>query len=632
MKRIKSLSSLARRIVPPINTLSSIHLSSSTYDYIIIGAGSAGCVLANELSASGEHSVLLLEAGGWDWRPLHHIPAGVYSVFKDPNVNWNFNSEPEPHAGNRQIELPRGRVLGGSSAINAMVYMRGHPKDYDRWAEDYGLSHWSWQHCLPYFKKCEHSDRRDSTEHRGQNGRLHVTQGNMENPLYEALLTAGEQSGQGVSNDLNGYKPEGLARLDRTASPEGRRCSSADAHLYPAMQRKNLDVKVGVDVQKIIFDGKRAIGVKLPEERDTDGGNIIKANRSVILCAGAIKTPHLLMLSGVGPKEQLENHGIRCHHDLPGVGQNLQDHACAVISYHSTPATKNHSLSHLSQPLNKLATGAQWLLDGTGAAASNIWEGGGLVYGSRYQAALSRARAEEEGSKLASSGSSTVYTVSTQEHYNTGTAGDTTTTPLLDAPNIQYHFCPVFSDYRGGKELILHPGFQIQIDQLRPFSRGSVTLRSNDFKDAPKAQFNYFKDSRDMEELADGVRAAAEVLHQPVFDKYRGSSGMDLLDPLSASLDELKTWISKNSGTDYHPCGTCKMSGIDDDETAVVDGNTMKVRGLEGLCVVDASVMPNIVSGNLNAPVQMIAMKAADIILEKETLLEKTLPKYHFNS
>jgi choline dehydrogenase len=590
MQRLTSLTSLARRIIPPLSSTTRSTPLQTSYDYIIIGAGSAGCIMANELSASGEHSVLLLEAGGWDWRPLHHVPAGVYSVFKDPGVNWNYTSEPEPSAGNRQVELPRGKVIGGSSAINAMVYMRGHPKDYDRWCEQHHLSEWSWQHVLPYFKKCETSDRGVS-EHRGGEGRLQVTQGNMENPLYETLLKAGESSGQGVSDDLNGYKPEGIARLDRTASPDGRRCSSADAHLYPALDRPNLELVMNMEVEKINLQGKQAVGVKLNSKEE---GINIQASKSVVLCAGAIKSPQLLMLSGIGPKEHLNSVGIDCQHHLKGVGENLQDHACVVTSYHSTKATVHHSLSHLSKPLNKLMTGAQWLLDGTGAAASNIWEGGGLVYGEQYQ---------------------------TEKESN-----DT----LLNAPNLQYHFCPVLSEYQG-EELTLKPGFQMQIDQLRPFSRGAVTLRSQNYQDAPKATFNYFQDPRDVHELADGLTKATEILHQPVFDKYRGEASLSF-DPRTAPRSEVQEWIRMNSGTDYHPCGTCKMSGLndEDDAYAVVDSE-LKVRGIDGLRVVDASIMPNIVSGNLNAPVQMIAMKAADMMLGKELLVEKKLPAYHFD-
>tara|TARA_B100000780_G_scaffold273088_1_gene236166 strand:+ start:40 stop:1863 length:1824 start_codon:yes stop_codon:yes gene_type:complete len=605
MQRIQALTKLAQRIVPPLK--SSIP-KSSTYDYVIIGAGSAGCLLANELSESGNHTVLLIEAGGWDWRPLHHIPAGVYSVFKDPSVNWNYTSEKEPHAGNRKIELPRGKVVGGSSAINAMVYMRGHPKDYDRWSEQFNLPSWKFSKVLPYFQKCETSDRTKEEEeeeeeeddtnedntndtYRGSTGRLQVTQGNMKNVLYEALMEAGETSGQGTSTDLNGYKPEGVARLDRTASPDGRRCSSADAHLIPAMQRDNMELVTSCNVDLInIDDDKNATSINLST------GQIISCNNEIILSCGAIKSPQLLMLSGIGSESHLTEMGIPCKHPLSGVGQNLQDHACVVTGYHSTKETIEHSLSHLSSPLNKMLTGAQWLWNGTGAAASNIWEGGGLVFGKTY-------KTEKD-----------------------------TNDELLDAPNLQYHFCPVLSEYEGEK-ITLQPGFQMQIDQLRPFSRGAVTLRSSNPNDAPKSTFNYFQDERDINELSDGLIKATELLHQPSFDKYRGQPGMpSTFDPRTGTKQEIHEWIRNNSGTDYHPCGTCRMGGDENDLDAVVDSE-LKVKGIQNLRIVDASVMPNIVSGNLNAPVQMIAMKAADMILGREEMeiLDENMPKYHFD-
>ena len=584
------LANLFKRILPPKPRP---RPTQQEYDYIIVGAGSAGCILANELSQ--QHTVLLVEAGPWDWNPMIHIPAGVYSVFKDPAINWNYHSEPEPYAGHRNIELPRGKVVGGSSAINAMVYMRGHPKDYDNWATQFNLPTWGWDHCFPYFKKCETSNRVPDP-HRGSTGRLHVAQGNLDNILYDVLLDAGTESGQGTSQDLNGYKPEGIARLDRTTSPDGRRCSSADAHLIPALARDNLELITSTTVHRLEMQGKTCIGIRA-EHNQTQAISVVKARKSVVVCAGAIKSPQLLMLSGIGDREELKEHGIDVHHHLPGVGKNLQDHACVVTAYHSTKATVHHSLNHLSQPHHKLATGAQWLLDGSGAAGSNIWEGGGLVYGKGYKSGQ-----QQQGS------------------------AQTT----LDAPNVQYHFCPVFSHYDQHNALSLFPGFQMQIDQLRPFSRGSVALRSNNPHDAPKSQFNYFQDPRDVVELVEGLERATELLHQPAFDKYRGPCGLpDEFDPRTASAKELEQWVTHNSGTDYHPCGTCRMGQEEGDEGAVVNAE-LEVIGVDGLHVVDASVMPNIVSGNLNAPVQMIAMKAADLLLGKERLVPERL-KYHFD-
>jgi choline dehydrogenase len=582
------LAALAQRIFPGFKSSTTIP-KFKEYDFIIVGGGSAGCLLANELSASGKHSILLIEAGGWDWNPLIHIPAGVYSVFKDPSINWNYFSEPEPFANNRNIELPRGKVVGGSSAINAMVYMRGHPKDYDRWCEEFNLPNWKFSSVFPYFLKCETSDRGSDSIYRGNKGRLKVTQGNMKNPLFDALLEAGDSSGQGTSTDLNGYKPEGIARLDRTASPDGRRCSSADAHLMPALKRANCELTTNCIVDKINLNGQLcSTGVTLST------GEIIKARNEVILSCGAIKSPQLLMLSGIGPKKHLNEIGIDCKHHLPGVGQNLQDHPCVVTGYHSTKETEKHSLSYLSKPFQKIFTGLRWFFNGTGAASSNIWEGGGLVYGDTYKVAKD------------------------------------TNTKLLNAPNLQYHFCPVLSEY-DGEELTLKPGFQMQIDQLRPFSRGNIKLRSSNPKDPPRVTFNYFSDNRDIEEMRDGLIKATELLHEPSFDLYRGKRSMpSSFDPRSCTNEELDNWIRNNSGTDYHPCGTCRMGGVLTDVNAVVD-NELKVIGVQNLRVVDASIMPNIVSGNLNAPVQMIAMKAADIILGNKQLeiLEKDMPKYH---
>ena len=614
-----NIARLASRVVPPLKK-SRIPLST-TYDYVIIGAGSAGCILANELSKCGQNTVLLLEAGGWDMNPLIHIPAGVYSVFKDESINWNYKSEPEPHAGGRCIELPRGKVIGGSSAINAMVYMRGIPQDYDRWSNEHNLSEWTYADCLPYFKKCETSDR-GSSDYRGGTGRLQVTKGNMQNPLYEAFLEAGETSGQGTSDDLNGHKPEGLARLDRTASPDGRRCSSADAHLMPALGRDNLELTTGATVSRLLLDGKRVLGVEIGSgsgssgssgRSGNSGGHRIEASKEVIVCAGAIKSPQLLLLSGIGPLEHLQDVGIECLHELNGVGQNLQDHACIVTQYHSTLETVHHSLSHLSKPHHKMAAGAQWLLNGSGAASSNIWEGGGLVYGKGYRERLESERRSESDSE--STGSSEI---------------------MVDGPNLQYHFCPVFSDYDENAELTLYPGFQMQIDCLRPASRGSVTLQSSNPYDAPKSLFNYFQKEEDLMELVDGLEMATEILHQPSFDKYRGRAGMpssELVDVMrggGGSTEKLREWVRENSGTDYHPCGTCRMSGNENDNGAVLDSE-MRVRGLQGVRVVDASVMPNIVSGNLNAPTQMIAMKGADMILGRVPL-EKERPKFHFEN
>lgn len=540
----------------------------SEYDYIILGAGSAGCVLANRLSEDESKKILVLEAGPMDYNPLIHIPAGVYRVFKDPSINWNYLSTAQAACNAREIDLPRGKVIGGSSSINSMVYMRGHPKDYDRWAQQPGLEDWSYAQCLPYFKRCEASDRGEN-DYRGGHGPLSVSQSKLDTPLYDAMLRAGEQSGQGTSDDLNGYKPEGVAKYDSTTR-NGRRCSAAVAHLAPALKRKNVTLKTGVLVQKILLQNHRAVGVVVEHHgREKE----IHA-KCVIVSCGAIKSPQLLMLSGIGPSDELSSHGIEVLHNLPGVGKNLQDHFTTITAFEcKQPVT----LVHLANPLHKLRAGVQWLLTRKGEAASNVWEMGGLV---------------------------------ASDH-------------RVEYPDIQYHFAPVYSTYNGRK-IRLQQGFQLNVDLLRPYSNGCVKLESNDPAAAPLADFNYFKDPRDLEVMIKGYHRMQELLQQPAFDKYRGRRIVPAPDATSAS--DVEEYVRATASTDYHPCGTCKMGeGAD----AVVDGN-LKVHGLDGLYVVDASVMPDIVSGNLNAPVQMMAEHAADVIAGKP-LLRKQFVKFHYD-
>ncbi len=524
------------------------------YDYIILGAGSAGCVLANRLSESGENSVLILEAGPMDRKWLIRIPAGVYSVYKDPDLNWNYQSEVEPHCDHRTIELPRGKVVGGSSSINSMVYMRGHPLDYDRWAANFDLPSWRYQNCLPYFRKCESSDRGEN-EWRGASGPLMVTRGKLENPLFDALEQAGEQSGQGNSEDLSGYKPEGIARFDSTIG-NGRRCSAADAHLKPALTRDNVCLRVNALVEKIVIENNRAVGVRYATAKGT---HTARAGKSVLVACGAIKSPQLLMLSGIGAADRLRAHGIEPLLDLKGVGQNLQDHLFINSVF---LCTKPVTLDYLANPLHKLRVGAQWLLTHTGVAASNIWEMGGLVFGNDAAA----------------------------------------------HPNLQYHFTPVYSRYHG-RRIELVQGYQLNADQLRPASRGTVELNSNNPADRPLVRFNYLSEPHDVRELIEAHKKMQELMAQPAFDAFRGQRIIP--DPAVQTDREIESFIRATASTDYHPCGTCRMG---DDPYAVTDGE-LRVHGIENLRVVDASVMPDIISGNLNAPTQMIAERAADFIL-----------------
>jgi len=533
--------------------------NSKEYDYIIIGAGSAGCVLANRLSEDGKHSILIVEAGPMDSKLLIHVPAGVYSVHKDPSINWNYLTEAEAELEAREVDLPRGKVLGGSSSINSMVYMRGHPLDYDRWASESGLDRWDYSQCLPYFKKCESSDRGEN-DWRGGSGPLGVSRAKLENPLFDAFLEAGAQSGQGNSDDLNGYKPEGLARLDSTTR-NGRRCSAAVAHLKPALSRVNLRLETRVLVHRVIVENNRATGIEYEQ-----GGVVaqVRASKEVIVSCGAIKTPQLLMLSGIGPSEHLREHEIKSIHHLPGVGQNLQDHLSVESVFQ---CLKPVTLHHADRPLNKLATGLQWLLTRKGLGASNMWEAGGLVSGQSE----------------------------------------------VPYPNLQYHFGPFHAEYTGRK-IKLNQAFTVQLDQLRPKSRGYIGLHSANPADRPAAHFNYLSDPFDLRELVEAVKVIRDLISQPAFDQFRGvqmEPGSDL-----RSDRDIEAWVRATASTDYHPSCSCRM-GKDDD--AVVD-TEMRIHGIDGLRVVDASVMPRIVSGNLNAPTQMIAERAADFILGREQL------------
>lgn len=528
-------------------------MTTTEHDYIIIGAGSAGCVLANKLSAGGD-AVLVLEAGPMDRDLLIHIPAGVYSVYKDPKLNWNYLAEPQDNLFGRQVETPRGKVVGGSSSINSMVYMRGHPLDYDRWADELGLGQWRYADCLPYFKAGEASDR-GGDDWRGGDGPLGVTKGGGVSPLYGAFVEAGTQAGQGRSEDLNGFKPEGVALLDATKR-NGRRCSAAVAHLRPALGRANLTLKTRAMTQRVLLEAARAVGVEfmLGGARHT-----ARARKEVILCGGAINSPQLLMLSGIGPAAHLAEHGIDVAHDLPGVGQNLMDHATVVMQWRSKKPLAFHGAD---QPLRKAMIGLRWLMTRKGLAASSIWEAGGLIRGGADQ----------------------------------------------PYPNLQYHFGAVGAAYEGTR-IKLMQAFSLHIDQLRPASRGEVRLRSADPAEKPALHFNYLSAGRDEAELIDGVRRARELVNARAFDEWRGEEITP--GPAARTDAEIAEAIRREVSTDYHPCGTCRM-GVGDD--AVVDAE-LRVNGVDGLRVVDASILPRIISANLNAPTQMIAARAADYIL-----------------
>lgn len=543
-------------------------MNTETYDYVICGAGSAGCVLANKLSADPQARVLLLEAGPMDRNLMIHIPAGVYSAYTNPRINWNYETEAEPELNDRNVFTPRGKVVGGSSSINSMVYMRGHPLDYDRWATEYGLDQWSFDQCLPYFKAGESSDR-GASEWRGADGPLGVSQASLDNPLFDAFLESGEQAGQGRSEDLNGYQPEGVARLDSTKK-DGRRCSAAVAHLHPALKRSNLTLITRAMARRIVVEGGRAVGIEYQR-----GGKVYMARgeREVILSGGAINSPQLMMVSGIGPADHLRSFGIETIHHLPGVGRNLQDHPTVILQ---VACTRPVSIDWIEKPHRKLMAGAQWMLSKKGIASSNIWEAGGLVFGNHDE----------------------------------------------PQPNLQYHFAPVGFNYEGDK-LKLNQAFVIHVDQLRPTSRGRIDLKSANPFDKPALHFNYLETEHDRRELIEGIKVARDLIRQPAFDHLRGT---ELLPGKQVTSDaDILEFIRNATETDYHPCATCRMGN---DVMAVVDSE-LRVHGIAGLRVVDASVMPEIISANLNAPTQMIAARAADFILGNPQL-DPIKARYHF--
>ncbi len=522
------------------------------YTHIIVGAGSAGCVLANKLSQVHTNRILVLEAGPADRDLMIHIPAGVHAVWQKPSLNWNYWTDPEPAGHNRQVFMPRGRVVGGSSSINSMVYMRGHPLDFDGWADDFGLSDWRYENVLPYFKAGE-SYAQGGDHWRGTEGELGTSKGQYDNPLYDAFMEGAAQAGQGTTDDPNGAIPEGVARLDATRR-NGRRCSAAVAHLRPALKRGNVHLVTGAMVERVLFDGTTACGVQAVVRGKAEHFNAAE----IILSGGAINSPQLLMLSGVGNADHLAQHSIDLVHHLPGVGQNLMDHANVILQI---SCEKQFPIHRVDQPMNKLKAGARWVFFRDGVAASNIWEVGGLIRGNDQ----------------------------------------------VPYANLQYHFGPVGFEYTNNR-ISLSQAFAIHIDVLRPRSRGQITLKSADPKVHPNLRFNYFQDQGDLLEMVEGVKKARDLVAQNAFDGLRGVA----IDPGPEvqSDEDIAAWVKANVETDFHPSGTCAMGH---GEMAVVD-DQFRVRGIDGLRVVDASTMPMITSANLNAPTQMMAARAADYI------------------
>ena len=534
-------------------------MTRDRYDVVVVGGGSAGSALGNRLSADPANRVLVLEAGRPDylWDVFIHMPAALPFPIGSRFYDWKYESEPEPHMNGRRIYHARGKVLGGSSSINGMIFQRGNPLDYERWGADAGMDSWDYAHCLPYFKRMERCMAAGlEDEFRGHAGPLVLERGPARSPLFGAFFEAVQQAGYPLTEDVNGFRQEGFAPFDRNIR-NGRRLSAARAYLHPVMSRPNLDVETRAFVTKVLFDGDRAVGVEYRHHRSAV--KRVMAGE-VVLCGGAINSPQLLQLSGVGNADELGALGIDIVHDLPGVGEHLQDHLEVYIQYAcKQPVSVAPYMKWRWRPW----VGLQWLVLRSGPGATNHFEAGGFVRGNEDVA----------------------------------------------YPNLMFHFLPIAVRYDGSAPASDH-GYQVHIGPMYSDSRGSVKITSRDPSVHPALRFNYLSTEQDRREWVEAIRVARSILNQPAFDPF--NAGELSPGPSVETDEEILAWVAKDGETALHPSCTCRMGT---DELSVVDPDTMRVHGLQGLRVVDASVMPYVTNGNIYAPVMMVAEKAADLIL-----------------